>query len=61
MLGKTDTINVGIVEFHQEGKESIRRLTIAHKKPAPQDGQIVSGGFTQGHVDEKMKEIIQNH
>ena len=57
LLGRTDAVRLGIIEFHPEGLETIRRLTDTKKKPVPDVNQIVSGGMSQRQIDEKMEGI----
>ena len=60
LLGKTDTVKLGIVKFRPEGTEMVRKLLETYKKVIPEAGHVVSGGLTQSEIDDKMKSIVED-
>ena len=46
LLGRADAVSLGIIQFHPEGLDAVRRLTDTEKKPVPDVDQIVSGGIS---------------
>ena len=59
LLGKTDGVKLGIVEFRPEGTETVRKLSETYKKAIPEAGHEVSGGLTQLQID-KMESIVKD-
>ena len=62
LLGKTEAVRLGIVEFYPEGAaEFVRKLSETLKKEVPKAGQIVSAGMTQLEIDDKIESIVKEH
>ena len=62
LLGKTEAVRLGIVEFYPEGAaEFVRKLSETWKKEVPKAGQIVSAGMTQLEIDDKIESIVKEH
>ena len=62
LLGKSDAVKLGIVEFRPDGAaEKVRMLSETLKKTIPMADEIVSAGMSQAEIDDKMEMIANEH